>query len=157
MQRLGRQLRRSFLSWAVLMWVSGAVCTAALGAQDESDRAVMEAALQMRGAIAGVPVLAGERWQKMSHDEKFYFVSGMATVVGIENALMSHFPQLMVDNFSKKASEGLLGKTADSVIERVDRFYQQHGDKLSEPVIFVIWDTAIRSRLATGIAGRRLK
>jgi hypothetical protein len=157
MQRLGRRLQRSFLSCAVLVLASGTVCTSAMGAKGDSDRAALEAALQMKGAIGGVPIITGERWQKMSHDEKFYFVSGMATVVGIENALMSRFPSLMVDNFSKKAGEGALGKTAESIIERVDRFYQEHSDKLSEPVMFVIWDTAIRPRLATGIAGRKLK
>jgi hypothetical protein len=78
-------------------------------------------------------------------------------VIAIENALMSRFPDLLRDNFSYKAGEGLLGKTPDSIIERVDGFYQQHGDKLSEPVMFVIWDTAIRPKLKTGIAGRPLK
>ena len=157
MQRLGRQLRRSVLSCAVLVCASGAVCASVAGAEDESDRAVLEAALQVRAAIGGVPILAGERWQKMSHDDKLYFISGAGHVIAIENALMSRFPQLQRDNFSRKAEEGLLGKTAESVIERVDQFYQQHPDKLSEPVMFVIWDTAIRPRLATGIAGRRLK
>ena len=107
MQRLGRQLRHSFLFCAVVVCTTGAVCAPVAGAEDASDRAVLEAALQTRGAIAGVPILSGERWQKMSHDDKLYFISGAGHVIAIENALISRFPQLVAPHLTVLTSSRL--------------------------------------------------
>jgi hypothetical protein len=64
---------------AGLALAAGVVCTSVAGAEDENNRVVLDAALQMRSAITGLPVLRGDRWQKMSPDEKLAFVSGVGT------------------------------------------------------------------------------
>jgi hypothetical protein len=137
------------LAAAVVYWPT-------VRAEDEDTRRGLEAAVEMRQVLAGIPTLRGDRWQKMSHDEKLAFLSGAGHVVSIEDELMARYPELMVDNFSLKAGDALLGKTADSIIAQIDSFYQNSPDKLAQPVMRVLWDTLIRPNLKTGIAGRPL-
>jgi hypothetical protein len=156
MKRVVQHWSRRFrcLGFGLLALIGG---SAGVSAQDENSRVGLEAALEMRHVLGDMPMLRGNQWQKMGRDEKMAFVGGMGHVVSIENELMSRFPELMEENFSNKVSKALLGKTANDIIARLDSFYQQNPDKLAQPVMAVLWDTMVRPKLKTGIAGHPLK
>jgi len=157
MKRINQQRRNLIAPCVALTLAAAIVHSPTVSAENEENRQGLEPAVEVHLVVAGMSTLRGDRWQKMSHEEKLAFISGAAHVVSIEDALTSSFPKLIVDNFSLKAADALQGKTADGIIARVDSFYQNNRDKLAQPVMLVIWDTLIRPKIETGIAGRPLK
>jgi len=105
----------------------------------------------------GMPVLKGDLWKKMSHDEKVAFIWGFGHVVSIEYSLMEKFPELKRDSFVAKAVVGMDNTPMNEVVDRVDRYYEMHQEDLDKPVTSVLWDTMIKPNIKTGIAGRPLK
>ena len=105
----------------------------------------------------GMPVLKGDLWKKMSHDEKVAFIWGFGHVVSIEYSLMEKFPELKRDSFVAKAVVGMDNTPMNEVVDRVDRYYEMHPQDLDKPVTSVLWDTMIKPNIKTGIAGRPLK
>ena len=104
-----------------------------------------------------VKLLRGDVWQTMEPDEKVAFLWGAGQVVLVENELMTQIPELKVENFSAKVVEGRANNMSlNELIAQIDTFYDLHPEKNSMPVIHVIWDTAIKPYLKTGIAGRPL-
>ena len=103
------------------------------------------------------PFLRGDVWQKMTPDEKVSFIWGLGHVIQIEKELMVRFPELKVDNFSKKAAEGMTDVSINDIVSRVDSYYQANPDKLDAPVVKVIWEELVKPNLKTGIAGRPIK
>ena len=105
----------------------------------------------------GMPVLKGDLWKKMSHDEKVAFIWGFGHVVSIEHSLMEKFPELKRDSFVAKAVVGMDNTPMNEVVSRVDRYYEMHPEDIEKPVTSVLWDTMIKPNIKTGIAGRPLK
>jgi len=105
----------------------------------------------------GMPVLKGDLWKKMSHDEKVAFIWGFGHVVSIEYSLMEKFPELKRDSFVAKAVVGMDNTPMNEVVDRVDRYYEMHPEDLGKPVTSVLWDTMIKPNIKTGIAGQPLK
>lgn len=105
----------------------------------------------------GMPVLKGDLWQKMTHDEKVAFIWGFGHVVSIEHYLMEKYPELKRDSFVEKAVEGMDNTPMNEVVARVNRYYEMHTDDIGKPVTSVLWDTMIRPNIKTGIAGQPLK
>ncbi len=101
----------------------------------------------------GMPVLTGTVWQKATKDEKVAFVWGFCHVVTIEQALMAQLPQLKVENFSAKVVEGMAGMKMNDIVRKVDEYYAANPTRLDESVVRVMWDTAIKPNLKTGVAG----
>lgn len=104
----------------------------------------------------GMPVLKGDVWQKMTHDSKIAFIWGFGHVVSIEQHLMEKFPELNRDSFVSKVVEGMADIPMETVIARVDEYYQANPQKIETPVTNVIWDLMIKPNIKTGIAGRPL-
>ena len=71
----------------------------------------------------GMPVLKGDLWKKMTHDEKVAFIWGFGHVVSIEYSLMEKFPELKRDSFVSKAVVGMDNTPMNEVVDRVDRYY----------------------------------
>ena len=105
----------------------------------------------------GMPVLKGDLWKKMSHDEKVAFIWGFGHVVSIEYSLMEKFPELKRDSFVAKAVVGMDNTPMNEVVARVDRYYEMHPEDIEKPVTSVLWDTMIKPNIKTGIAGQPLK
>lgn len=104
----------------------------------------------------GMPVLKGEVWQKMSHDSKIAFIWGFGHVVSIEQNLMEKFPELRRDSFVAKVVEGMADIPMETVITKVDGYYNAKPLKIETPVTNVIWDLMIKPNIKTGIASRPL-
>lgn len=107
----------------------------------------------------GMPILDGDLWQKMTHDDKVAFVWGLWHVASIEHYLMGKYPELKTDNFSAKVIEGS-NKTRlslNEIVALVDKYYQTNPDEVEKPVVAVLWDKMIKPNIKIGIAGRPLK
>ncbi len=106
----------------------------------------------------GMPILAGDLWQKMTHDDKIAFVWGFWHVVSIERYLMEKYPQLQNQNFSAKVVEASHKDpmTANQIVALIDDYYRSHPDEIKKPVVGVLWDEMIRPNITAGIAGRPL-
>jgi len=122
--------------------------------QQKIDRKAVEKGLD---ESLGMPVLKGDLWMKMTHDEKVAFIWGFGHVVSIEYYLMEKFPGLKRDSFVAKAVVGMDNTPMNEVVARVDRYYDMHPDDIGKPVTSVLWDTMIRPNIRTGIAGQPLK
>ncbi len=122
--------------------------------EQKTDRKAIEKGLD---ESLGMPVLKGELWQKMTHDEKVAFIWGFGHVVSIEHYLMEKFPELKRDSFVAKVVEGMGNTPMNEVIARVDRYYDMHSDEIEKPVTSVLWDTMIKPNIKTGISGQPLK
>jgi hypothetical protein len=105
----------------------------------------------------GMPVLKGDVWQKMTHDSKIAFIWGFGHVVSIEQNLMEKFPELRRDSFVAKVIEGMEDIPMETVIAKVDEYYNANPSKIETPVTNVIWDLMIKPNIKTGIAGRSLE
>lgn len=104
-----------------------------------------------------MPVLRGDRWQKMTNDEKVSFIWGAGHVINIEEELMQKIKKLKRDSFVTKAYQGMAGVSMQEIVNRLDNFYKANPDRLEMPVFDVIWDTMIKPNIRTGIAGRPLE
>ena len=111
-----------------------------------------------------MPLLKGEKWQKLDSNAKIAFLWGAAHVILIEQVLMKEIPDLRKENFSAKVVEARearikAGKTMtiNEVVSAIDQYYQEHPDQLGTPVMTVIWNVGVKPYLKTGIAGRPLK
>jgi hypothetical protein len=122
--------------------------------QQQVDRKAVEKGLD---ESLGMPVLKGDLWKKMTHDEKVAFIWGFGHVVSIEHSLMEKFPELKRDSFVAKAVVGMDNTPMNEVVARVDRYYEMHPEDIEKPVTSVLWDTMIKPNIKTGIAGRPLK
>lgn len=105
----------------------------------------------------GVPVLRGDLWLKMTHDERVAFIWGFGHVVSIEQYLMEKYPELQRDSFVAKVMEGMANTPMNEVVSRVDEYYESNPNESDKPVMSVLWDTMIRPNIQTGIAGRPLR
>jgi len=110
-----------------------------------------------------MPLCKGDQWQKMDPEAKVAFLWGAAHIILIEGVLMEEIPELRVENFSEKIIEARQARvkagtamTINQIISTIDQYYKANPDKLTYPVLRVIWDGWIVPQLKTGIAGRPL-
>ena len=133
--------------------------THASGQQIKSADAV---AKEMEKAM---PLLKGDVWQKADHNAKVAFVWGAAHIILIEKVLMEEIPELRRESFVTKVLEarearikaGTAAMTINDIVKQIDQYYKDHPGQLEVPVLRVIWETAVRPNIKTGIAGRPLK
>ena len=111
-----------------------------------------------------MPLLKGDRWQKLDSNAKVAFIWGAAHVILIENILMEEIPELRRENFCAKVVEARQARkaagtamTINQIISAIDQYYKDHADQLEVPVMKVIWDVGVKPTLKTGINGRALK
>jgi len=101
-----------------------------------------------------MPVLRGDIWIKMSDDEKISFIWGAGHVVTIEEVLMRKHPEINRENsFIAKVIEASTNSPMKmhEVADKVDAYYEKNPDKLSTPVVEVIWYETIKPRLGKNI------
>jgi hypothetical protein len=128
----------------------------ALAAENEALKQLRETVNKQLEEM-GIKLLNGTIWQKASQDEKVAFLWGFCHVVTIEQALMSQYPQLKVENYSAKVVEGMAGMKLNDIVLKVDEYYAANPTQLDTAVVRVMWDTVIKPNLKTGIAGRPLQ
>jgi hypothetical protein len=132
------------------------IARTASAAETEEQKQLRENVTKQLSDI-GMPVLTGTVWQKAAQDEKVAFVWGFCHVVTIEQALMTQLPQLKVENFSAKVVEGMAGMKMNDIVRKVDEYYAENPSQIEVPVVRVMWDTAIKPNLKTGVAGLPLQ
>ena len=110
----------------------------------------------LEGKMTDMPVLTGDVWQKMTADERVAFVWGIGHVVTIEQQTAERRPELKREGFADKMAEGLNGVSMNSIVQKVDEYYQANPDDLEAPVMEVIWDELVKPRIKTGIADQPL-
>lgn len=97
-----------------------------------------------------MPVLTGDVWQKMTHDEKVAFVWGMGHMLSIERNVIAKHPEVVKAGFSGKMADGLAGISMNDIIRDIDKYYRENPDDLEAPVVEVIWDDIARPRTEHG-------
>ncbi len=140
---------------AAALWLTSCLSLNVLAAESHGEKAVNK---ELEKDL-GMPVLDGDLWQKMTHDDKIAFIWGMWTVVSMEHYLMDKYPQLKVESLSAKIIEAShkTQKTANEVVALIDGYYQANPDEIEKPVLGMLWDDLIKPNITTGIAGRPLK
>ncbi len=93
-----------------------------------------------------MPLLTGEVWQKMSHDEKVSFVWGMGHMLSIERNVIARYPEVKKAGFSGRMADGLAGVSMNDIVRDIDTYYRENPDDLEAPVIEVIWDEIAKPR-----------
>jgi len=91
-------------------------------------------------AMAGaheVPVVTGEHWLKSSPQERKSFLVGAATIIELEQEVQGETPppKSSIDTWCK----GLSHFTFDQMVAAIDTWYADHPDKISRPVVEVMW------------------
>ncbi|MGI9534875.1 MAG: hypothetical protein ACR2NW_07980 [Thermodesulfobacteriota bacterium] len=97
-----------------------------------------------------MPVLRGDLWIKMSDDEKISFIWGAGHVVTIEEVLMRDDPEVNRENsYIAKVIEASTNSPMKmhEIADKVDAYYEKNPDKLSTPVVEVMWYETIEPRL----------
>ncbi len=137
---------------AVSFWLITCLSFNVLAAESRGETAVNK---ELEKDI-GMPILDGDLWQKMTHDDKVAFIWGFWHVVSIERYLMGKYPEFKTDNFSAKVIEGS-NKTRlnmNEIVTLVDKYYQSNPNEIEKPVVAVLWDNMVKANIKTGIAGR---
>lgn len=98
-------------------------------------------------SLKEMPVLAGDVWQKMTHDEKVAFIWGMGHMLSIERNMIAKHPEVKKTGFTCKMAEGLAGISMNDIIDDIDKYYRENPDDLQAPVIEVIWDDIAKPRI----------
>jgi hypothetical protein len=104
-----------------------------------------------------VPVLKGDLWTTASQDSKVSYVWGMCSMIEVERIVMMRIPELKVRNVSAVAAEGLQNVPMNDIVRAVDEYYKANPGNLDVPVLKIIWDTMVKPKVKTGVAGRPLQ
>lgn len=97
-----------------------------------------------------MPLLRGDTWLQMSHDEKVAFVWGMGHIITMERERTAQYPELKKLSFAAKLADGLAGMPMNEVVNYVDQYYKGSPDKATDPVVKALWVSTTKSR---GMAG----
>jgi hypothetical protein len=104
-----------------------------------------------------VPVLKGDLWTTASQDSKVAYVWGMCSIFEVERIVTMRIPELKVRNVSAVAAEGLQNVPMNDIVRAVDEYYKANPGNLDVPVLKIIWDTMVKPKVTTGVAGRPLQ
>ncbi len=97
-----------------------------------------------------MPLLRGDTWLQMSHDEKIAFVWGMGHIITMERERTAQYPELKKQSFAAKLADGLAGMPMNEVVNYVDQYYKDSPDKTADPVVKALWVSTTKAR---GMAG----
>jgi hypothetical protein len=125
--------------------------------QQKQERAQVREDVKKDLEEMGMPILTGVEWQKATQSEKVAFVWGVCHVISIETAIMKRLPSLKAENFSAKSAEGLAGMKINDIVRSVDEYYKANPAQQGKAVVGVMWDSLIKPKLKTGIAGHPLQ
>ncbi|MHC1711843.1 MAG: hypothetical protein AB9872_06820 [Solidesulfovibrio sp.] len=84
-----------------------------------------------------VPVVTGEDWGRSTQQERKAFLVGAATIIELEQEVQGTPPpqKSSIDTWCK----GLSHFTFDQMTAAIDKWYAEHPDKASRPVVEVMW------------------
>ena len=102
-------------------------------------------------------LLTGQTWVSMSQDQKAAYIWGAGDVIDLEQEIMEIYPELKRESFVTKAVEGIGDVKINDIVSNIDTFYAENPDKVNLSVIRVVWDTMIKPKIKTGIAGKPLR
>lgn len=103
------------------------------------------------------PLLNGRTWVNMSQDQKTAYIWGVGDVIDLEQELMEIYPELKRDSFVAKSVESIGDVSINDIVSTVDSFYSKNPDQIDLTVIRVMWETMIKPKIKTGIAGKPLE
>ena len=98
---------------------------------------ILVLAVPALGQAREVPVVTGENWNKSSPQEREAFLVGAATIMELEQEVQGTPPppKSTIDTWCK----GLSHFTFDQMAAAIDKWYADNPDKLSRPVVEVMW------------------
>jgi hypothetical protein len=103
-------------------------------------------------SLKEMPLLRGDTWLKMSHDEKIAFVWGMGHIITMERERTEQYPELKKQSFAAKLADGLAGMPMNEVINHLDQYYKDSPDKSTDPVVKALW---VSTTKPNGMAGEK--
>ena len=114
---------------------------------------VMLATMAVPTAAIGnedVPLVDGALWVKSSHSEKISYLVGAGNLMVVEYLFQTGSKNMPSDDQTiiQRLYKATDGQTLDGLIERIDTWYQDHPDKMNEPVLVVIWKDIVEPYLA---------
>jgi len=86
-----------------------------------------------------VPIATGAHWVNAQPAAKAGYLLGIANILDIEQALQGDNPPADGASLVPVMMRGLNGMTLRQIGEGLDRWYADHPDQLSRPVIETIW------------------
>lgn len=101
-----------------------------------------------------VPVLKGDLWTTASPDSKVAYIWGLCSIVEVERIVMATIPEVKVRNVSAVLAEALGNTPMNDIVRVVDNYYQTNPGNLDVPVLKIIWDTMVKTKVKTGVANR---
>jgi hypothetical protein len=91
------------------------------------------------GFAREVPIITGEHWTKSSMQERKAFLIGAATIMELEQEVQGTPPPPPDKSLIDVWCRGLSHFTFDEMVKAIDDWYAGHPDKLSRPVVEVMW------------------
>ena len=88
------------------------------------------------------PLADGTQWLESSTVEKTAYLLGAGNFMTIEYVVQQHSGNPPTDEQSsvRRFWEGSEAVSLNELISTIDRFYKENPDKLTQPVLMVIWD-----------------
>lgn len=144
--------RTKGLAFLCILGALAAAVTFSVISSGGANATAQSIAAEAQGPLV-MPVLRGDVWKKMTTDEKVAFIWGAGHIINLEQEIMDKHPEQKRDTFVTKASKTMSGMPINEVVAVIDKYYADHPADIDKPVIHVIWDTMIRPKIKSGIAG----
>jgi hypothetical protein len=91
------------------------------------------------GSAREVPVVTGEHWVKSTPQERKAFLMGAATIMELEQEVQGMPPPPADKSLIDVWCRGLSHFSFDEMVKAIDDWYAAHPDRLSRPVVEVMW------------------
>ena len=94
-----------------------------------------------------IPLTDGTLWGESSHVEKTAYLVGAGNFLTVEYVVQQQSENQATDEQSsiRQFWDGLEDVSLDELIDAVDNFYQENPDKLTVPVLVVIWNSFVET------------
>ncbi len=105
--------------------------------------------------------LTGKVWMSSTDDNKEALIYGVECAVSMEYAMAEHFAKkankptdqatilASLTLFPRNWIEAFEKNTRDQIVNDIDAWYKNNGDKLSTPVFEVLWKYVMQPKLQT--------
>ena len=110
------------------LWGAAMAVTICIGAQAQSIADDPDA-----------PIATGEHWTTAQENSKLAYLLGIANVLEIEQALQADTLPADTDSLVPVMIRGLKNMTLNQIKDALDRWYADHPQQLSRPVVETIW------------------
>jgi len=99
-----------------------------------------------------IPVVTGEHWQKSTPQERKAFLVGAATIIELDQEVQGAAPakNSTIDAWAK----GLSHFNFDQMAAAIDTWYAEHQDRVSRPVVEVMWFELAKPNCPPDVLGK---